>query len=537
MLMRIAAGWLLFTCWTTGWILADDAPLGPQPAVQKAESPARGTEVDRNPGPTDDLRDESGEAAKFEDTAVATLNHKDDAAAQARPTGASTSPAAAAITPVTAPAAPQAQTAVDESSGPPAVIDTDRKSRLAALKARLHQHMGADADPPAEESPPGPPPGPVIGLRQPQFLQDRRISISGWLEQGITVNGNHPASGFNGPVASNDLDGEYQMNQFWMTLERPVDTAGGGFDFGGRIDAAYGTDWRWYMNNGLENRLNGPTGQTYGTVLPQAYAAVGYNDLKVKLGTFEAPMDYESMPAPANFFYSHSYCYTYGVPHLLTGMLADFRMDENWSVQGGLHRGWSEFAADNPAVDFLGGFRWQSSDRRTMVSYTLSTGPQDVGSTENGFVYSLVIQEKLGPRSQYVLVHDLGVETNGATDNGTADWYGLNQYYIYWLNNECAACVRAEWFRDQDGMLVSGPGNMTDVRAWSGHGFAGNFYELTAGLNWRPQANVLFRPEIRYDWYDGGSGAYGLSNQKGLPFNDGRSSSQFLTAADLILTF
>ena len=192
---------------------------------------------------------------------------------------------------------------------------------------------------------------------------------------------------------------------------------------------------------------------------------------------------------------------------------------------------------DNQGVDFLGGFRWQSSDRRTIVSYTLSGGPQDVGSAENGFVYSLVIQEKLGPRSQYVLVHDLGVENNALPGGGTADWYGLNQYYFYTLNSQWAACVRAEWFRDQDGVVVSGPGSMSGVRAWSGHGFAGNFYELTAGLNWRPQANVIFRPEVRYDYYDGGAGGYGLSNQTGLPFNDGRSSTQFLTAADLILTF
>ena len=48
------------------------------------------------------------------------------------------------------------------------------------------------------------------------------------------------------------------------------------------------------------------------------------------------------------------------------------------------------------------------------MSYTLSSGPQDVSGGENGFVYSFVVQEKLGPRSQYVLVHDLGVENNAA---------------------------------------------------------------------------------------------------------------------------
>ncbi len=377
----------------------------------------------------------------------------------------------------------------------------------------------------------------MIGLRQPQCLQETGISISGWLQQGITFDNEHAASRFNGPVATDDRDGEYQLNQFWMTLERPVHSGGSGLDFGGRIDAAYGSDWRWYTNNGLENHLNGFDGQTYGMMLPQAYLAVACNDVTVKLGTYLAPFDCESMPATANFFYSHSYCYTYGVPHLLTGMLADYKMDQNWSVQGGLHRGWSQLDDDNSAVDFLGGVRWQSSDRRTIVSYTLSSGPQDVGGNENGFVYSFVVEEKLGPRSQYILVHDLGVENNALAGGAAADWYGLNQYYIYTLSSQWAACVRAEWFRDQDGVCVTGPGNIPGVRAWAGHGFEGNFYEVTAGLNWRPHANVTFRPEVRYDCYDGGAGSYGQSNQTGLPFNDGRNSTQFLTAADLILVF
>jgi hypothetical protein len=310
----------------------------------------------------------------------------------------------------------------------------------------------------------------------------------------------------------NDRDSDYQMNQFWMTLERPVNAHGSGLDVGGRIDAAYGTDWRWNMNNGLENHLNGPAGQTYGAMLPQAYAAVGCNELTVKLGTFQTIMDCESLPAGANFFYSHSYCYTYGVPRLLTGMLANYQMDANWSVQGGVHRGWSQFDDDNHGLDFLGGFHWQSGDRRTQVSYTLSGGPQDLNNV-------------------------LGVQDNAAPNGGQANWYGLNQYYIYNLDSQWAASIRAEWFRDQDGVVVAGPGNVPGVQAWSGHGFAGNFYELTAGLNWRPQANVIFRPEVRYDWYDGGNGSYGLSHQAGLPFNDGRSASQFLTAADLILVF
>ena len=33
--------------------------------------------------------------------------------------------------------------------------------------------------------------------------------------------------------------------------------------------------------------------------------------------------------------------------------------------------------------------------------------------------------------------------------------------------------------------------------------FAGDFYDMTFGLNYHPNANVQIRPEIRYDWFIG----------------------------------
>lgn len=491
---------------------------------------------------------------KFADDAVAMLNSKIDAARCSSGTGAATSSGTTAATSsgtttvssatvisLLPPGDRQGVSADDsdpQGTDPAAAAPSDdsHAARIAALKARLRERMGGDADPPPEEPPLPPPPGPMIGLRQPQCLQNLGISLSGWLESGMTFNGDHPANGFNGPVDMNDLDSEFQMNQLWMTLERPV-TTGNGFDVGGRIDLSYGTDWRWNVNNGLENRIDGLDDQTYGLMLPQFYLDAAYNELKVDLGHFYSGFDFESVPAPANFFYSHSYCYTYAVPHELTGMNADYQLDGNWSVQGGVHRGWNQFEDVNHAIDFLGGIRWQSADRRTTVSYSLTDGPQDPAGQQNRFVYSLVVQEKLGPRSQYILVHDLGVEDNAPIAGRQAQWYGLNQYYVYSLSSTLAACLRAEWFRDQDGVIVDGPGTVPGVRAWSGGGFAGNFYEVTAGLNWRPCQNVIFRPEVRYDWYDGGVGTSSLAGQAGLPFNDGRSGTQFLTAADFIVQF
>ena len=66
-------------------------------------------------------------------------------------------------------------------------------------------------------------------LPQPCLLQRTGFKVGGWLQQGITFNSHHSDDGFNGPVATNDWDDEYQMNQLWLYLDRPAKTDGCGF--------------------------------------------------------------------------------------------------------------------------------------------------------------------------------------------------------------------------------------------------------------------------------------------------------------------
>jgi hypothetical protein len=371
-------------------------------------------------------------------------------------------------------------------------------------------------------------------LPQPGWMQRMGIKMGGWLEQGITFNGTHPADGFNGPVATNDLDSEYQMNQLWLFFDRPADTGGYGWAVGGHIDLLYGTDWRFGINKGLEDRINSFNYQTYGMVIPQIYAEVAVNDLSVKMGHFAGILDYEAVPAVLNPFYSHSYSYGYTVPQLVTGLLGDYKLTDQWSVQAGFHRGWMMWEDNNNSLDVMGGVRWLSLERRVALAYAISSGPQDDAGRQNRFVYSLVGKVNVTERLEYIAVHNLGYENNGdpRSDND-AEWYGLNQYFLYTINPKWLAGVRFEWLRDDDGARVAGPGNIPGVRAFSGGpGFAGNFYALTAGLNYRPCPNVVFRPEVRWDWYNGTPDVRG-----DLPFDGGNGTSQVLFGMDLIVTF
>ena len=370
------------------------------------------------------------------------------------------------------------------------------------------------------------------------FLQQNRIMVGGWIQQGITFNAQDPADRFNGPVATNDRDGEYQMNQLWLYAIRPIDTGGCGWDIGGRLDMIYGSDFRFGINYGLEDQIN-DISQPYGLVIPQAYLEVGVNNLSFKLGHFAGILDYEAVPAVANPFYSHSMCYGYTVPQLVTGALATYKLDQQWSVSGGFHRGWMMFEDINNDLDFMGGVAWNSRDKRTAMAYGVSVGPQDPAGDQDRFVYSFVLKHQVTQKLQYVLVHNLGYENDALAlpaqgQRQDAEWYGINQYFLYTINPCWTAGLRFEWLRDDDGARVFGvPNVMPPVRTWAGQpGFAGDFYELTLGLNWRPRPNFLFRPEVRWDWYEGTRNVAGE-----LPFDGGNGDDQFTFAVDMIITY
>jgi hypothetical protein len=385
-------------------------------------------------------------------------------------------------------------------------------------------------------------PGKPWKMPQPCFLQRMGIGIGGWVQQGVTVNAEDPANGFNGPVATNDMDMKYQLNQLWMFLHKQADNGGCGWAWGGHLDMIYGTDFRFGINHGLEDRINSLDNQDYGLVIPQAYLEVAYNDLSVKLGHMAAILDYEVIPGPFNPFYSHSYSYGYTVPQLVTGVLADYKLSDQLSIQGGFHRGWFMFEDYDGNLDFMGGIKWTSCDKGTSLAYAVSTGRQTFDplrfSDQNRFVHSFVLKHQVTKRLQYVAVQNLGIE-NEITIQGTpiqgqdAEWYGLNQYLLYKINDCWAANLRVEWMRDDDGMRIAGPGSIPGINAWDGSGFAGNFYEVTAGLNWRPRPNWLIRPEVRWDWYDGAANPF----TGALPFDDGNSDDQFTAAVDAIFTF
>ncbi len=361
-----------------------------------------------------------------------------------------------------------------------------------------------------------------------------RWSLTGWLAAGATANADNPVNKINGPVTFNDRN-NFQLNQFYLSFGRDVDTGGCGFDWGGRIDMLYGSDYIFTQAAGLELRQNGArhwnrAGNEYGLALPQAYAEIGYNNLRAKLGHFYTIIGYEVVTAPNNFFYSHSYTMQYGEPFTHTGGLLSWDYSDQLVLHGGLVNGWDKFDALTDQTHFLGGATYAPCHDRYSLAFAFITGQEDgtvLPLQGNRTMYSVVFSLNVTDSIQYVLQHDSGWQDGGA-QAADSEWYGINQYLFYAINDCWKAGARFEWFRDDDGTrLAAAP--IRDGGALLPFGdLAGNYYNIALGLNWRPNANVIVRPEIRWDWSDG---------TVAQPYDNFTKDSQMTAAFDAILLF
>ncbi len=355
-------------------------------------------------------------------------------------------------------------------------------------------------------------------LPQPCFLKSRGITAGGWISAGLFVNAWGDAN--NGPLGFNDVADGVTQNQLWMYLGKAADTGGCGTDWGFRFDYVFGVDGpdtQAFGDQGWDFGWN--SARDYGSAIPQLYLEFAVNDLSVKFGRFYTLIGYEVVQAPDNFFYTHSYAQYYAEPFTHMGFLAEYAMNDRVTLYGGWTAGWdSGWENLNDGSTFLGGVGLQLTDN-TSLTWAVSTGNFGVGRNglSDGDLYmnSIVFEWTPTDKFTYILQHDLGDNSGlGAADN---EWYGINQYFLYAINDCWGAGLRAEWFRDDDGARVNGN--------------AGNYYEFAWGVNYKPNANVTVRPEIRWDWFDGVAAA------QARPFNEGRDNFQFSGGFDVIFTF
>jgi hypothetical protein len=397
--------------------------------------------------------------------------------------------------------------------------------------------------------------GEACKLWQP-CCEDSQWSMNGWLAQSYTWNPYSPNDRFNGPVTWTDRANEYQMNELWLGGGRATKTDGAGFDLGGRVDAFYGTNYRWDTSAGFETHFG--NGNFYGLAVPNAYLVPADNTGTVKVGRFISPVGYYTVGTANNFFPVIPYTYQYGEPFTHTGVWATKKVNDDWVVGGAVTHGWD--SSDNTGNPHAGGLltaAWTIDEQRSLAWVGVLGNEPNLTNTNtyayNGLGYTsryfqtLVYTRKFSDNVMGVLQSDFGTQHDAVFDPNsglarTAKWYGLNGY-LYWnMTCRCQWGLNGEWFRDQGGFRVGqvlpsfGSPHARGLGVSAGQtrfGYDGSFYRLTFGPRYYFTPNVYTRIALLADWYQGKNN--NPNNQR--PFDDGTKNYQQLMVFDLVGTF
>jgi hypothetical protein len=388
--------------------------------------------------------------------------------------------------------------------------------------------------------------GEACKLWQP-CCEDSPWSAGGWIAQSFTWNPYNPNDRFNGPMTWTDRANEYQLNELYGYIGRAANTEGCGFDWGARVDALYGTNYRWNTSAGFETNFG--NGQFYGLAIPQAYLEAAYNDLTVKFGRFFSPVGYYVVGTHNNFFPVLPYTFQYGEPFTHTGAYGIYKYSDQLTLGGGITHGWDN--SDNTGNPHAGGLAtatWTIDEQRSLAyvgvfgnepnfSGVNLYAPIGLGYTSR-YLQTLVYTRKFSDDVTGVLQSDYGTQHDAVVAGRSAKWYGINTY-LYW-NQTCRLQWGAnfEWFRDQGGFRVGGvlpsfgsPNARGLPLARSG--YDGSFTRFMFGPRYFFTPNIYGRAAFAADWYSGKA-----NNLGGLrPFDDGTKDHQQVVVFDVVATF
>jgi hypothetical protein len=339
-------------------------------------------------------------------------------------------------------------------------------------------------------------------------------TYGGWIGIGYYNDNDRLSFEKNDLLSFWDNPDQLNLDQAWLWAEKLADGENG-TDWGYRFDMLYGVDaqkTQAFGNTGFPDARgwdNDWDHGEYGWAIPQLYAEVAYGDLSVKIGHFFTLIGYEVIPKTGNFFYSHSYTMFNSEPFTHTGALGTYTASDELTLYAGWTLGWDTgYDQFGDGSNFLGGFGAQLTDD---IKYTYICTAGDLGWRGDGYSHSNVIDVTLSENWQYVLQSDY-VTTNREVFAGFEDEnVGVVNYLFYTLNDCWKVGGRAEWWKSNA---------LTEEMT--------SFYAITGGINYQAHANLVIRPEVKYNWAPAEDA---IENEVGEQFN------QTLFGVDAIWTF
>jgi hypothetical protein len=350
-------------------------------------------------------------------------------------------------------------------------------------------------------------------------LENANITLGGYIEGAYTASFQHPPGNV---IAGRVFDTKHErvvLDQADFFIDRPVDYGAAAknhtFDIGGHLELVYGWDAGAFHSDGLYDNPTSSRKSSQGAYyssrtqpenqfdIEQAYVdfalPVGQG-MRIRVGKIVTLLGYEVISPTGNAFYSHSYLFGFAVPLTNTGIIAEYKVSDDWTFDAGVTRGENQSVLDNngsPDMISQATFTPQENDalKKWKFIANLEVGPEAAADNHDWWtVIDLQAIYTVNEKLSVALNADYG-DAPHALVTKSAQWGGLAGYAGYTINDYVTANARLEWYEDAQGFTLGTPGSL-------------NVYEATVGASIKPfpasdvGQNLVIRPEIRGDYAD-----------------------------------
>jgi len=363
-----------------------------------------------------------------------------------------------------------------------------------------------------------------------------RIQIYGWENFSFnlsTSNNTSRSPNANFPLIYDLRPNRVEQNQFVLYIERvPDEFQTQHIDWGFRISAVYGLDYRFMISRGLFSDQLLKHNNYYGFDMPMVYFDLYipqiFQGMNVRIGRIISEPDIEAQLAPNNLMSSHSIVYGFD-NYTQTGIFTTTKINAQWTIQAGISNGtdvalWQDDPGNQPTGTVM--VQWVSPDQRDSIyagdnafnngKFGYNNLQQVVGTWTHKFndrvytategLYMWMNDAKTHPTSEVPFQSG-----SFPLEPGYAPEWGILNYTMFRLAPATFLTVRNEFYNDIVGSRT---------------GHATKYSEHSLGITWWPDKLVTLRPEIRFDHsYDTAA------------FDNGTRRNQFVASVDIIIHY
>jgi hypothetical protein len=303
------------------------------------------------------------------------------------------------------------------------------------------------------------------------------IQLNGAVDVYVDVNFNGPPDHGNflpGTGTTAKRANEFSVNLVSLELQKTPEPVG----FHLWLVAGTGTEVEH------ESEIVGPgTGPQVWRYVQQASVSaripVG-RGLEIEGGIYPSHIGFEGFASQTDWNYTRSWMADYS-PYYQTGIKATYVFDDAWSAQIQVLNGWQRIGDNNNGKSLGTQIVWKAG--ASTLTFNTFLGPELTDDDHDwryfvDFVWTL----QIGLANQVALTLDLGLQQEPQAPADT--WWGAAAYYRRQLSPRWAATVRAEVYRDPEGVMSGTPQTLV---------------EGTLTVEFRPWQILLLKLEGRYD--------------------------------------